>query len=92
MKNFHSCLVAFTLNIIWIYICGVQEIGSRNNLQIPSKKLAKVDSILEGRITHVRDGDTFEINGNAVRISALDCSENSTAKGQSDTKCLRIQR
>ena len=38
--------------------------------------------ILEGRITHVRDGDTFEVNGIPVRISALDCPENSTSAGQ----------
>ena len=43
-------------------------------------------SILEGKITHVRDGDTFEILGKAVRISALDCPENSTFEGKRVTK------
>ena len=42
--------------------------------------------ILEGRITHVRDGDTFEVNGIPVRISALDCPENSTNAGQKVTR------
>ena len=42
--------------------------------------------ILEGRITHVRDGDTFEVNGIPVRISALDCPENSTSAGQKVTR------
>ena len=92
MKNFHACLVAFTLNIIWIYICGVQEIGTRNNLQIPSKKLPKVDSILEGRITHVRDGDTFEINGKAVGILRWIVLKTAQQRDKSDMKCLRIQR
>ena len=42
--------------------------------------------ILGGRITHVRDGDTFEVNGIPVRISALDCPENSTSAGQKVTR------
>ena len=42
--------------------------------------------ILQCRITHVRDGDTFEVNGQAVRISALDCPENSISDGQIVTR------
>jgi len=49
----------------------------------PNKPRGK---ILEGRITHVRDGDTFEVNGIPVRISALDCPENSTSAGQKVTR------
>ena len=36
--------------------------------------------------THVRDGDTIEVNGIAVRLSALDCPENSTRQGKQATK------
>lgn len=43
-------------------------------------------SVLKGTITHVRDGDTFEINGIPVRISALDCAENSTPEGKKITR------
>ena len=43
-------------------------------------------SILRGTITHVRDGDTFEVKGIPVRISALDCPENSTSSGQKATR------
>ena len=43
-------------------------------------------SILRGTITHVRDGDTFEVKGTPVRISALDCPENSTSLGQKSTR------
>ena len=43
-------------------------------------------SILRGTITHVRDGDTFEVQGTPVRISALDCPENSTSSGQKATR------
>ena len=50
---------------------------------VPDKPRVK---ILEGRITHVRDGDTFEVNGIPVRISALDCPENSTSAGQKVTR------
>ena len=49
----------------------------------PNKPRGK---ILEGRITHVRDGDTFEVNGIPVRISALDCPENNTSAGQKVTR------
>ena len=43
-------------------------------------------NVLKGRITHVRDGDTFEVNGIPVRISALDCPENSTSAGKTVTR------
>ena len=38
--------------------------------------------ILKGIITHVRDGDTFEVSGIPVRLAALDCPENNTKEGQ----------
>jgi hypothetical protein len=47
---------------------------------------SRATSILSGRITHVRDGDTFEVNGVPVRISALDCAENRTKEGQKITR------
>ena len=43
-------------------------------------------SVLRGAITHVRDGDTFEVSGTPVRISALDCPENSTSSGKNATR------
>ena len=46
-------------------------------------------SVLRGIITHVRDGDTFEVKGTPVRISALDCPENSTSSGQKATQFTR---
>ena len=46
-------------------------------------------SVLRGTISHVRDGDTFEINGIPVRISALDCPENSTSTGKKATNFTR---
>ena len=46
-------------------------------------------SVLSGTITHVRDGDTFEVNETPVRISALDCPENSTSAGQIATRIAK---
>ena len=43
-------------------------------------------SVLLGTITHVRDGDTFEVKGTPVRISAVDCPENSINAGKRDTR------
>ena len=38
-------------------------------------------TVLTGKVTHVRDGDTIEVGGIAVRLSALDCPERGTQKG-----------
>lgn len=43
-------------------------------------------TILSGTVTHVRDGDTIEVNDVAVRLSALDCPENNTRQGKQATK------
>ena len=51
-----------------------------------SKIDTRAVSVLKGTITHVRDGDTFEINGIPVRISALDGAENSTPEGKKITR------
>ena len=37
-------------------------------------------------ITHVRDGDTIEVDGIAIRLATLDCPENDTQKGKYATK------
>ncbi|MTH57874.1 thermonuclease family protein [Paracoccus litorisediminis] len=37
---------------------------------------------VEGPVTHVRDGDTIEVKGVAVRFSSLDCAELGTPAGQ----------
>ena len=59
----------------------------RNLLEGPDLAIDhRAVSVLRGAITHVRDGDTFEVNGIPVRISALDCAENSTAEGKKITR------
>jgi|TARA_B110000238_G_C16066870_1_gene413152 endonuclease YncB( thermonuclease family) len=46
-------------------------------------------TILSGTVTHVRDGDTIEVNGIAVRLSALDCPENGTQQGNKATRIAK---
>jgi endonuclease YncB( thermonuclease family) len=52
-------------------------------------KASSQQAILSGTVTHVRDGDTIEVNGVAVRLSALDCPENDTRQGQAATKLAK---
>ncbi|MEQ9260055.1 MAG: hypothetical protein RIG84_13275 [Roseovarius sp.] len=40
---------------------------------------------IEGRVTHVRDGDTIEVAGTPVRFGSLDCAERGTAEGRRAT-------
>ena len=47
---------------------------------------AETPAVLSGTITHVRDGDTFEVGGIPVRLAALDCPENKTSEGKQVTK------
>ena len=42
-----------------------------------------------GIVTHVRDGDTIEINGTAIRLTALNCPENGTQKGDYATRVAK---
>ena len=46
-------------------------------------------SIIIGEITHVRDGDTFEIENTPIRLAALDCPENNTPAGRYATKIAK---
>ena len=49
----------------------------------------KSGSVITGTVTHVRDGDTVEVNGVAIRLSALNCPENGTQKGNYATKVAK---
>jgi len=42
-----------------------------------------------GRVTHVRDGDTIEVNGRPIRIAALDCAESGTIAGNAATRRMK---
>ena len=47
-----------------------------------SQSYQSQETILEGQVTRVRDGDTIEVNGVAIRLSALDCPERGTRDGE----------
>ncbi len=64
----------------------IEEFFNRNTQASKKTVNSGALSILRGTITHVRDGDTFEVEGTPVRISALDCPENSTSSGQKATQ------
>ncbi len=64
----------------------IDELWNRNAKASETMIDIRAVSILRGTITHVRDGDTFEVEGTPVRISALDCPENSTSSGQKATR------
>lgn len=45
---------------------------------------------ITGPVTHVRDGDTIEVNGQAVRLQGLTCDETGTALGDRATRAMRF--
>jgi|TARA_B110000977_G_scaffold56_1_gene180 endonuclease YncB( thermonuclease family) len=60
------------------YHCHKAQIAAPKNIRT-----------LIGKVTHVRDGDTIEVNGIAVRLSALDCPEIGTNNGDYATKIAK---
>ena len=50
----------------------------------PRKSASK--TILNGTVTHVRDGDTIVVDGIPIRLSALDCPEKGTRNGDYATQ------
>lgn len=67
------------LSLLLLQLYGLTDPVSAANKEAPQK------FTLSGVITHVRDGDTIEVDGQAVRLAALDCPENSTSKGKEAT-------
>ena len=75
------------LIVFGLLVFSFQGRFGRNILEGPDLAIDhRAVSLLRGAITHVRDGDTFEVNGTPVRISALDCAENTTAEGKKITR------
>ncbi len=89
-----SKLLILPLSIagIGFFSIGIKIYAQDCDLTIKSNKclstvgLLSMDTVsgsfLHGVITHVRDGDTFEVNGIPIRLAALNCPENSTAEGR----------
>ena len=44
-------------------------------------KETKEGTVLSGKVTHVRDGDTITVNNVPIRLAALDCPERGAQKG-----------
>lgn len=44
---------------------------------------------LSGVVTHVRDGDTIEVNGVPIRFAHVDCAERDTEQGQRASREMR---
>lgn len=44
--------------------------------------------VISGRITRVRDGDTFVIGNFPIRLAAVDCPENNTIAGQAASEFM----
>ena len=51
-----------------------------HKVQKDSPTTSNNDKVLSGTITHVRDGDTIEVNDIPIRLAALDCPEKGTKK------------
>ena len=92
-------ILPFTIAGIGFFSIGIKIYAQDCDLTIKSNKcLSKVGllsmdtvsgSFLQGVITHVRDGDTFEVNGIPIRLAALDCPENSTSEGRYATSIAK---
>lgn len=54
----------------------------------PSPALTALE-IVEGPVTHIRDGDTIEVAGIPIRFGSLDCAESDTREGQTATARMR---
>jgi len=83
-------LFAITATQLGAHSGGVNSRGCHLGLEKyhchATKKLETKGKIINGKITHVRDGDTIEVQGIAIRLSALDCPERGTVGGDDATK------
>lgn len=55
----------------------------------PGTVTTGVGRTVSGPVTHVRDGDTIEVAGTAVRFDTLDCAEWNTPQGQKATARMK---
>ena len=64
------------------YHCHGKQNSATSNVPNAGTKLT-------GIVTHVRDGDTVEVDGIPIRLAALDCPEKGTQKGDFATKIAK---
>ena len=60
-----------------------------HKLAEPEKPISPRAFRLEGSVTHIRDGDTIEVDGVPVRIANLDCGERGTSADDHATAVMR---
>ena len=53
----------------------------------PLVALTSVETI-KGSVTHIRDGDTIEVNDIPIRFGSLDCAETGTTAGSAATTAI----
>jgi endonuclease YncB( thermonuclease family) len=89
MKYVLAFLFIFLTNFASAHSGGLDKNGCHSGSQkyhchkkIKKSELPKPGTLLEGQVTRVRDGDTIEVNGVAIRLSALDCPERGTRDGE----------
>ena len=76
--------------VIPIAVGGVAMVGLILLQVLPPDPVFKVGGRdLSGRVTHVRDGDTIEVSGTAIRFARLDCDERGTPNGDRATREMR---
>ena len=90
MKYVLALIFILLANFASAHSGGLDKNGCHSGAQkyhchkkIDNSELPKPGTLLEGQVTHVRDGDTIEVNGIAIRLSALDCPERGTSEGES---------
>ena len=90
MKYFLALIFILLASFASAHSGGLDRNGCHSGSQkyhchkkINKSELPKPRTLLEGQVTHVRDGDTIEVNGIAIRLSALDCPERDTSEGES---------
>ena len=82
MKYVVAFIFIFLANLASAHSGGLDKNGCHSGSQnyhchkkINKSELPKPGAILEGRVTHVRDGDTIEVAQIPIRLAALDCPE-----------------
>ena len=73
-----ALLVVVLCGAVSVGRCGVADTGRR-------------DAILSGPISHVRDGDTIEINQIAVRLRGITCDESGALAEAATARVQRLQ-
>lgn len=66
-----------------VIVNRLPHIGAGSNVTVSKSSGAYSGArVIEGKVTHVRDGDTIEVSGTPVRFANLDCDELGTASGE----------